>query len=68
MTFKVILTILFTISLSINLFCQSDNEFKTLFNRAKESCKVGDYYAALPMYMELLKADTANANHPLFNW
>ncbi len=62
MTFKIILTIFFTISLSINLFCQTDNEFKTLFNKAKESCKGGDYYAALPMYMELLKTDTANAN------
>ena len=44
------------------LFSQNTNDFHLKFEKTKELCKEGNYYAALPMYLELYRMDTTNAN------
>lgn len=60
--FKIILSIYFTLLFSVNLFSQINNDFKVLFERAKTVSKEGNYYAALPIYLELHRIDSTNAN------
>lgn len=45
-----------------SLFAQTNADFKTVFENAQTLSKEGNYYAALPMYFQLHKMDTANAN------
>lgn len=45
-----------------SLFTQTNADFKTVFENAQTLSKEGNYYAALPMYFQLHKMDTANAN------
>lgn len=56
---------IFIVFLLINLtklFSQTNTDFKTIFENAQTLSKEGNYYAALPMYFQLHKMDTANAN------
>ena len=39
-----------------------DNEFNTKFKAAADIYKGGNYYAALPMYLDLYRLDSTNAN------
>lgn len=45
-----------------SLFAQTNADFKTVFENAQTLSKEGNYYAALPLYFQLHKMDTANAN------
>lgn len=60
LTFKS-LVIAFTLCFSV-LSAQNNNGFQSKFKKAKEVHKEGDCYAALPLYIELYKTDTTNAN------
>ncbi|MCE3278764.1 MAG: hypothetical protein K0S44_955 [Bacteroidetes bacterium] len=41
---------------------QNTKSFNDKFNRAKEVYAAGDYFEALPIYLELYRSDTNNAN------
>jgi outer membrane protein OmpA-like peptidoglycan-associated protein len=45
-----------------SLYSQNTNDFHSKFEKAKEVYKEGNFYAALPMYVELYRIDTTNAN------
>ncbi len=45
-----------------SLFAQDKKDFDLKFEKAYEGYKAGDYFEALPMYLELYRSDTANAN------
>jgi outer membrane protein OmpA-like peptidoglycan-associated protein len=44
------------------VFAQNSKSFTDKFNRAKEVYAAGDYFEALPIYLELFRADSNNAN------
>ena len=54
--------ILLLLITSCGLFSQTTSNFKTQFENAQAVSKEGNYYAALPIYLQLHKMDTANAN------
>jgi outer membrane protein OmpA-like peptidoglycan-associated protein len=57
-------TKLLTILLFINIssIIGRDTDFNLKFERAKEAYNAGNFFEALPMYLELYKSDTNNAN------
>ncbi|HEX8515516.1 MAG TPA: OmpA family protein [Bacteroidia bacterium] len=57
-------TKLLTIFLFINvsLVIGRETDFNLKFERARESYKAGNFFEALPMYLELYNSDTTNAN------
>jgi len=57
--------LILTISIS-NLFSQNTANFSLKFHAAKEVYDGGNFYAALPLYMELYYLDTTNANSNYF--
>lgn len=52
--------LLLALLISISVFGKKKDASK--FERANESYKAGNYFEALPLYLELYKSDTANAN------
>ncbi len=60
---KTIITTLFILLLfTENIFSQNDSDFDSKFEEAQKISKEGDYYAALPIYLDLYKTDQTNAN------
>ena len=56
-----ILFLVLSISLS-SLFAQNNADFILKFKNANDVYKAANYFQALPLYLELYKTDTTNAN------
>ncbi len=55
---KTIITILFIILLFTgNIISQNNNDFNSKSEEAQKISKEGDYYAALPIYLDLNKTE-----------
>jgi outer membrane protein OmpA-like peptidoglycan-associated protein len=52
--------LLLTLMISMSVLAKNSDASK--FERANETYKAGNYFEALPLYLELYKSDTSNAN------
>lgn len=59
---KAIVTFLLLSIGTFSLFSQNSKNFDAKFERAAEEYKAGNYFDVLPMYLEMYRSDTANAN------
>jgi outer membrane protein OmpA-like peptidoglycan-associated protein len=54
--------LMFLFLASVYSFAQEDEKFNTKFTKAKEVYAAGDFFDALPIYLEIYRSDTTNAN------
>ena len=62
-TSKTLILLMFImVTNQFKVFSQRNNDFDAKFEQTKKIYNEGNFYAALPMYLELYKTDTTNAN------